>query len=859
MPLPSAQPSHYVALSAVLALAVAYHVPYGLEVARRELNPGRIARPPLETEPLGSLIRKALPEATRAGIQRGDALLAVDGAPYTARKVLDGQVHRHLPGDVIELRVGKAGGQGLDARVRLEPIKAQTDAISSAIVVLLAFVMPLFCLVLGFGVAALRPWDASAWILLSMMLSFAGLLSVSMPGWDAPLPILAAAYPALIVRGAWPMTMLLFGIHFPERLPWERDHAWVKWLLLVPLSIVALLGALTEVADTVSFHLGVGIRALRSGLYPAWQILTMLSMTSFFTLLGTKTGASTNPDARRRLRLLSAGAQISLGPVGIVAITAFLLGRDPFQVFSPWIMIPAILAVPLFPLTLAYVIVVQRAMDLRSTVRQGLQYALARSGVRIMQILMSLIILIGVVQLARRPEVDKLGLAGLFGVGMGCVALVGGMSNRLGTWTDQKFFRDAYDAERILTELSEDVRTMVERGPLLETVARKISSSLHVPRVAIVLRQNGGYAPGFTLGSGLTPPAVFQAPTLEQLGRQRQALYVYPDDPNSWLYRDPIPANEERAALDALETQLLLPLGVKDKLFGFIFLGRKRSEEPYSQSDVRLLGSVVAQTALALENSRLTEAVAAEVAHRVRMSREIEIAREVQEQLFPQSRPCLETLDYDGRCRPAKGVGGDYYDFLALDEGALGIAIGDVSGKGVPAALLMAGLQASIRGQEITGAPDLAALMSNVNRLIYERSPSNRYATLFYARYEPKARALRYVNAGHNAPMLLRAVGEIERLQTGGAVVGLLPTASYEEGIVTLCHGDLLLLYTDGISEAMNPADEEWGEARLLAALRAAGEAPASALVERLFADADTFAAGADQHDDMTLVIVKVR
>jgi sigma-B regulation protein RsbU (phosphoserine phosphatase) len=317
---------------------------------------------------------------------------------------------------------------------------------------------------------------------------------------------------------------------------------------------------------------------------------------------------------------------------------------------------------------------------------------------------------------------------------------------------------------------------------------------------------------------------------------------------------------DEREMLAQLETQLLLPLNVKEKLPGFISLGPKQSEEPYSSTDLRLLQSVATQTGLALENSQLTAAIAREVAQRERMNRELEIAREVQERLFPQELPAVAGLDYDGACRPALGVGGDYYDFLLLPNDHFGIAIGDVSGKGISASLLMASLQASLRGQAIQGTHDLAGLMSNVNRLVYDASAENRYATFFYAQYEPATRRLAYVNAGHNPPMILRQVNngfEVSRLEIGGVVVGLLRDFPYSQGCVTLEPGDLLIAFTDGISEAMNPAEEEWGEEQLLEVAQSCSDLSAAGMIKRLMDAADTFAAGAKQHDDMTLVIIK--
>jgi sigma-B regulation protein RsbU (phosphoserine phosphatase) len=266
-----------------------------------------------------------------------------------------------------------------------------------------------------------------------------------------------------------------------------------------------------------------------------------------------------------------------------------------------------------------------------------------------------------------------------------------------------------------------------------------------------------------------------------------------------------------------------------------------------------------AQTALALEVARLTTAIGREMAQRERLNRELEIAQEVQAHFFPQRYPSMPGLDYCGRCRPAREVGGDYYDFLELPKGRLGIAIGDVSGKGIGAALMMASLEASLRGQASV-VHDLAELMKRVNSLVYEASSANRYATLFYAEYDPLTGQLSYVNAGHNPPVILRkstAACQVFRLEIGGPVVGLLPQC-YEQGSFPLEPGDLVVLFTDGVSESMNARDEEWGEDRLIEFAKSCHGLPALEAMTRILAEAEAFAAGASQHDDMTLVLLRV-
>jgi sigma-B regulation protein RsbU (phosphoserine phosphatase) len=185
-----------------------------------------------------------------------------------------------------------------------------------------------------------------------------------------------------------------------------------------------------------------------------------------------------------------------------------------------------------------------------------------------------------------------------------------------------------------------------------------------------------------------------------------------------------------------------------------------------------------------------------------------------------------------------------------------------VSGKGIAAALLMASLRASLRGVTLDNPRDFAIMMDKVNRLVYEASASNRYATFFFAAYDPKTRKLECVNAGHNAPIVLRCGPDgstaVIRIEADGPVVGLLPFAPYTEQTITLEPGDLVLLYTDGISEAMTHDDEEWGEERLIVAADACKHQKADEILKRLFDDADAFTAGADQHDDMTLLVLKL-
>jgi serine phosphatase RsbU (regulator of sigma subunit) len=238
-----------------------------------------------------------------------------------------------------------------------------------------------------------------------------------------------------------------------------------------------------------------------------------------------------------------------------------------------------------------------------------------------------------------------------------------------------------------------------------------------------------------------------------------------------------------------------------------------------------------------------------------RAAHEIELARQVQTRLLPSGGPRLRSLDYAGRCVQARSVGGDYYDFLDAGDGAVTLVLADVSGKGFAAALLVASLHASLRSQSCDA--DLEAQLRTVNRLLYEATETNRYATLFVGRFADADRRLRYANCGHNPPLLLRRDGRRERLAPTAMVIGLVEDWSVGTGEVALGSGDLLVIYSDGITEATDEKGEEFGEARLVRTVEAHRDREPRALLDVVFEEVRRFSDG-EQADDQTIVIARV-
>ncbi len=302
----------------------------------------------------------------------------------------------------------------------------------------------------------------------------------------------------------------------------------------------------------------------------------------------------------------------------------------------------------------------------------------------------------------------------------------------------------------------------------------------------------------------------------------------------------------------SVHSLLCVPLLVKSELTGVLTLFNKRGSGGFTEDDQRLLSIVASQSAQVVENARLREE---EEALR-RMREELRLASEIQMRLLPKTAPELAGYDIAGISVPAEAVGGDYFDFIGVDEGHLAVCLGDVSGKGLSAALLMANLQATVRTQTLLRVPP-ARCLGHSNALLSRSIDPNKFVTCFYAVLDAGRSEVRYSNAGHEPPILLSRSGQVTRLGTGGTVLGFLDAVVYEEASVRMEPGDLLAIYSDGISDAVNDADVPFGEERLTSLLASLRTEPAGRVLE-LTLDAVRGHVGAqDQQDDMTLVVVR--
>jgi len=293
---------------------------------------------------------------------------------------------------------------------------------------------------------------------------------------------------------------------------------------------------------------------------------------------------------------------------------------------------------------------------------------------------------------------------------------------------------------------------------------------------------------------------------------------------------------------------MAVPLQVEDRVTGLIYVDMPDVICPFTPEDLNLLTVMANVAAIRIEHTRGEEVVR-------QLSKELEQAAEIQRNLLPRSAPAAPGLDVAGHSIPCLSVGGDYFDYLNLESGRLGVLVGDVAGKGLPAALLMSSLQARVQvlSEE---TEELDKLMTRLNRSVSATCPRNRFITLFVSTLGPDG-SVQYSNAGHNPPLLLRAAGDVEKLEIGGPVLGILKNMKYQAGSTNMNPGDVLVLFSDGVTEALNPAGEEYGEDRVIKAVRKVLHRDASAIAAALQHDLLQFVDGRPAADDITIVAVR--
>ncbi len=398
--------------------------------------------------------------------------------------------------------------------------------------------------------------------------------------------------------------------------------------------------------------------------------------------------------------------------------------------------------------------------------------------------------------------------------------------------------------------LNDAAATLITHYPLerlLEVIMEIVFRAVRADRGALMLRRADGELESRVVRVPPGAPALQISRTVVQqvIEEQKGVLTLDAQTDNRF-------DNAQSIRIQGVRSVICVPLWNEQNVIGLIYADNQISDRAFSQSDLRLLGLIANMAAVKVENLRLL----AQQIEKERLEEQLEVAAQIQRRLLPQTQPMLPGWELRGLSKSCYEIGGDYYDYLPLPDGRLGLVIADVSGKGVGAALLMAAFQASLRS--LAGSMRPEDLLLRLNRVMFENSPASKYVTAFYGELDPASGEFVYVNAGHNPPLLMRG-SEVQELGSTGPVVGLIQPAVFRTGRVRIDEQALLMLYTDGVTECEDVSESEFGIERLRGWMSRQGERDLEEASRELLAELARFATGAPPKDDTTAVFVRRR
>lgn len=671
---------------------------------------------------------------------------------------------------------------------------------------------------------------------------------------------------ALHFASAWEFffpSLLLFTLVFPtehsllRRFGWLQEAIFVPYLFHLVLTLVADYSHgnffVPEVVKLLPWAsaLLTPVRVGLSLLYEVHQVLFSLVNLGYvaltLTVLVLRARRAANPRLQDQMRVMVWGLGTCLLLYSLVAPVPTLLGggSNPWERYTGPLLV---LSLAVGSGSIAYSIIRHRFLDTRLLVRRSLTF-LAAAGVLAVLYLLVMRRVEGFI--ASFSTLDITLIEPLFL--MIALVMLQPVVIRVEELMDRWVLRDRREGRVVLERLSRDIATLMDLPSLGTRLTRSVFESMVTEGVALLARSTpeGRIELVGSAGFPGAPPGVWErlaAGLVALTGAERpvsvRELGLRGESPE---------AVKLAAAANEIPLALLVPLEYQGRLLGALVLGPKATRTRYTAEDLAVLVTLGNQTATALRNTHLLH----ENLKRAALEEELHLARQIQASYLPSTFPRLERLELSGINVPSKQVGGDYYDYVEMSHGLL-VTVADVVGKGVPAALLMSMMQASLRTMAAERR-SLSEMLHHLNQLVLGSGMAGKFATMFLGRLDVDTCTLHFSNAGHNPPCLLRADGEVRWLSEGGLLLGVLADPRPTEHQVRLFPGDRLVLYTDGITEAANAANEFFGEDRLTAVL---GEMPAeldAESVTRGVMDAvHRFCGDREPGDDMTVMVLRV-
>jgi len=778
-----------------------------------------------------SFVKPGGPSET-AGLEAGDRVIAVGGSSLErAAPVFTDRFYSGSYGEVLSLTVsGARGERSLVIHGAAPPLNERRDLAAS-------FITGFGFLAIGLF-AALQIQGRLTVLFFAVCASFSLVLLPIAPAEPSWAPTVYSAVRS-IASVLLPPLLLHFFLVFPKLAPIVRSRPMITRALYAP---AALLLAVVAYVFTGLFTNLPGIHALARALSALVMVtLVVYAGLALVTFISGYLRVRSRAE-RRRYRVVLLGTVLGITP---------LLAGTMGHLLRPGTLLPGeeipVISLLLVPMGFAYAIVRYQVLDIEVVIKRGAAFSLLTACL--------FLIAVGVYAVFGRLLESLTGernrwimIATLVVVAV----LFSPLRQRIEKAVDRIFFPDRYDERRALRELGQELPGILQIDTLLATVVDKLSRTLRVREVALYLAGGPNDALELAYVSGLTPEELHLPPLspalLELTRRARRPLRIADVEANLPFGSS---GEAEERILTVFQGGVVVPVRPQNELLAILLLGRRGGGESYGFEDLELLQAFAGQAGLGIRNGL----VHARHLEQQRISNELAMARDLQRRLLPESDPLLTTLDISGGTHSCSEVGGDFYGYIPLSGGRLGIAVGDVSGHGVPAALLMASLSATLRA-EADRHTNPGHVLRALNDRACDAMEPGQFLSVFYAIWDPALRELEYANAGHPAPLVLEPDGTVSGLWTGNLLIGIDRASTYRSQRYVCPAGSVVLLYTDGLTE-QEVGGQAFGEERLIDLVRSDGQLSAAGLRQHILNELHRFRPG-EPEDDTTLLVLRV-
>jgi sigma-B regulation protein RsbU (phosphoserine phosphatase) len=756
----------------------------------------------------------------RAGIKDGDILAAIGDSLIDNSVQAQRILNRYTPKDVVVYTVLR---DGRALQLPFQIVKFYNPVYLSFALLGFGF------LIIGWIVGTARPADRIPRLFFQMSVTgavtFVLLGSIFGPGYQG--------------NGFWLINSLIGFLLFPASFihfffwfPYQKLNLKKRRWVVPAIYVVSLLNL---------------VNLLKFG---------NIAITIFFVLMGVGFGIFSDSyfnlkDPKQRQPLKSILIGTALGLAGFIYLFFMSITTRAVFINHPEFLIPVIVVV-LIPLSFGYSIFRYHTMDIEVIINKSLVYGTTTANLALMYLvvlfLMDHLMKSWIGAGAESPALH-------FSVLIMTALLFAPVKDRMQNFIDLRFFRERYDYQKALLNFSQQLPGLTQLDQILQKVVFTVTSTMHIESMAIGLYTAHQELPNNYVQRGMLDGQCdlpyCAGGLIELISKIRKALLLYPVN----LRELDIPESDKNCIREC-KAVLAVPMMKQEKLVGVLFMGSKLSQKPFSQEDIDLLTTVANQAGVSIENARLH----VQEIEKVKLENEMNVARRIQQYLLPQKSPQMKGLDVTGISIPALSVGGDYFDYIMLDDHRLLIAIGDVSGKGVSAALYMAKIQGMIQiASRMFTSP--REILIEINKQMYHGMDRQSFITIILALLDLKEKKIQICRAGHN-PVIELNKGQLNLIQCKGVGVGLVDGEKFEKGldeeVKPLVAGNTFVFFTDGVTEAMNENREEFGDEKLFQLIQSHKKADAGTLLKEVIDAVKAFCGKAEQNDDITLVVTKI-